>query len=82
MKQVDLNGRRGFCRITLSCTEVRDDGLTKGLQLEGTPLTLVVGDGAVISVYAYGVAEDVSLSAIVSSVEKFGTVIGKPKREV
>ena len=82
VKQVDLNGRRGFCRITFCSTEVRDDVVTKGLQANGTPLTLVVGDGAVVSVHAFGVAEDVSLPSIVSAIEKFGTVIGKPKREV
>ena len=48
--------------------------LTQGLPFVGTPLTSVFGDGAVVSTHAFGVAEDVSLSAIVSCM-----VSSKPK---
>ena len=81
IKQVDLSGRRGFCRVSFSCTAVRDEVLSRGLEFEGKQLVLVVGDGAVVSVHIFGVADDTPLSAITSAMEKFGSVIGVPKRE-
>ena len=81
IKQVDLSGRRGFCKVSFSCTAVRDEVLSRGLEVEGKQLVLVVGDGAVVSVHIFGVADDTPLSVITSAMEKFGSVIGVPKRE-
>ena len=38
IKQVDLSGRRGFCRVSFSCTAVRDEVLSRGLEFEGKQL--------------------------------------------
>ena len=82
IKQVDLSGRRGFCKVSFSCTAVRDEVLSRGLEVEGKQPVLVVGDGAVVSVHINnGVADDTPLSVITSAMEKFGSVIGVPKRE-
>ena len=81
IKQVDLSGRRGFCRVSFSCTAVRDEVLSRGLKLEGKQLVLVVGDGAAESLHIFGVEDDTPLSVITSAMEKFGSIIGVPKRE-
>ena len=81
IKQVDLSGRRGFCRVSFSCTAVGGEVLSRGLEFEGKQLVLVVGDGTVVSLHIFGVADDTPLSAITSATEKFGSVIGVPKRE-
>eukprot|EP00117_Sycon_ciliatum_P038343 scpid84732/ scgid28508/ len=54
---------------------------TKMHTVDGAQLVLLVGDGAVVSVHIFGVADETPLSAITSAMEKFGTTVGLSKRE-
>ena len=69
IKQIDLSGRRGVCRVSFSSTSVRDEVLSRGLTVDGAQLVLLIGDGAVVSVHIFGVADDTPLSAITSAME-------------
>lgn len=81
IKQVDLHGQAGTCIVTVSCPAVRDEIIAKGITVNGQSVQLSIATGAVVSVHVFGVEDDLSLSAIVTAVSKFGTVIGSAKRE-
>jgi len=81
IKQIDLKGSRGFCKVTLSTPEALERLIAQEVVVNGTPVPLFVGDGTVTSLHIFGVDEDVSLLAISESLAEFGSIIGQPTRE-
>jgi len=81
IQQIDLKGRRGFCKVTLSTRDALERLLSKAIIVNGNQLNFVVGDGSVVLLNVFGVDEDLPLSAIVKSLQQFGSVVGEPRRE-
>jgi len=81
VKQIDLKGRPGYCRITLSTRAALERLLGAEVVVAGSQLNFLVGDGSVVLLHVFGVDEDLPLSTIAKSVQQFGAVIGEPRRE-
>ena len=81
IRVIDIQGRRGTCKVTLASTAARDTLLSRGLSAQGKTLELLPGDGTAETVHVFGVPEDMALSAIASSLSRFGTLLGPVKNE-
>jgi len=81
IKQIDLKGRRGHCKITLSTRAALERLLGEVIHVNGVQLNFLVGDGSVVLLHLFGVNDDMPLSAISKAVQPFGSCIGSPKRE-
>jgi len=81
IQQIDLKGRRGFCKITLATRAALERLLAQVIHVNGSQLNFIVGDGSVILLHVYGVDEDLPLKNIVGALQQFGSVIGQPRRE-
>ena len=81
IRVIDIQGRRGTCKVTLASTAARDTLLSRGLSAQGKILELLPGDGTAETVHVFGVPEDMALWAIASSLSRFGTLLGPTKNE-
>lgn len=81
IQQIDLKGRRGFCKLTLATPAALQRLVSQDVVVNGTHLVFLIGDGSVTSLQVFGVDEDLPLSAITKALQDFGFVLGEPRRE-
>jgi len=81
IQQIDLKGKRGYCKLTLSDSAALRHLVSQDIVVNGTHLVFLIGDGSVTSLQVFGVDADLPLSSLGKSLEAFGSVLGEPRRE-
>ena len=76
VKQINLEGRPGFCKVTLSCPAVRNEIATRGLTICGQQFNLIFGYYESVAMKMFGCPFSMSDSCIMSAIPEFGNVGG------
>ena len=78
LRQVDLHGNPGIAVLTFSCLAERDSSLNKELEIGGTTVQLLPGDGRLntMRAYVYGCPTELHDSVILSVLQRYGKPVG------
>ena len=82
LKQVDLQGKPGWCLVALSCGAARDRLVSSGLSISGKAVPVTVGGSEVITVSVFGCPLHLHDGAVASSLGAFGDIHGPITRKI